>query len=317
MLGLGKNSKRDMCLLNKQYKDPTDIVISRSTNNGLNWSEPEVVVPGLYEEHRVAGNIAPIQDRTTGRLFLPFNRGNIEAWMTYSDDNGLTWFEPFEIPGVIDRSWTWVGFGPPAGIQSSSGRLLVPAYYSTSIIYDNGLLTSAYVMYSDDHGVTWKNSNRVRNAPFAFLSGILGNENQIAQFSDGRLIMNSRTLFGARIVSFSEDDGLTWSRMKRTEFLPSPAFGVEGSTLIVNIDGTDVVYYSGPNSNSSLRLDMTIFRSSDGLLWEEVTLVEIGQVGYSSLLHMHNGKIAILYGFSDTKSVFFVPGMLVLSLPIF
>lgn len=93
--------------------DATDIVLSFSENNGQNWTELQVVVPGLFEHHRVAGNIAPVQDRSTGRLWLPFNRGNIEAWTTYSDDNGRTWARPRMIDNVIEREWTWVGFGPP------------------------------------------------------------------------------------------------------------------------------------------------------------------------------------------------------------
>lgn len=291
--------------------DATDIVLKRSSDGGNTWSEVQVVVPGLYEEHRVAGNIAPIQDRATGRIFLPFNRGNIEAWITYSDDNGRTWSKPEELQNIVDPRWTWIGFGPPAGIQSSTGRLIVPAYFSESPIYDNGLISSTFVAYSDNSGETWEISAPISNGWFGSLRAVVGNENQIAQLEDGTLVMNSRTLVGDRLVTFSTDDGITWTEQRRTP-LPSPLFGVEGSTLAQTLgNGTEVLYYSGPNSDSELRLDMSIWVSFDRAeSWNVVRLVESGQVGYSSLLHTHDGRLAILYGFSKEKAIVFVPGKL-------
>ena len=289
--------------------DATDIVLKRSSDGGKSWSDVYVVVPGLHEEHRVAGNIAPVQDRTTGRLFLPFNRGNVEAWMTFSDDNGRSWSAPTLLKHIVDPRWTWIGFGPPAGIQAASGRLIVPAYFSKSLVYDNGLLSSTFIMYSDDHGETWQNSAAVSNGASGAVQGMLGNECQIVQLEDGTLLMNSRTLAGDRLVAYSRDDGDTWTEQQRTP-LPTPLFGVEGSVMVHTLpNGTEVLYYSGPNSRSEHRLDMSIWVSIDrAASWRLVRLVEPGQVGYSSLLHTHDGKIAILYGFSKEKAIVFVPG---------
>ena len=44
-----------------------------------------MVVPGEYGTHIVAGNLGIVQDEATGTIWLPFNRGNKEAWMS-SDD---------------------------------------------------------------------------------------------------------------------------------------------------------------------------------------------------------------------------------------
>ena len=191
----------------------------------------------------------------------------------------------------------------------------MPAYYSTSIIYDNGLLTNTYVMYSDDNGTTWHNSEPVANGFFSLVNGVLGNENQVVELQDGRLLMNSRTIVGGRLISYSSDDGETWTEQRRTN-LPSPLFGVQGSTLAQTLgDGSELLYYSGPDSSSEIRLDMTLFASVDaGRSWSRVLLVEAGQVGYSSLVHMQNGNIAVLYGFSEEVALLFIPGKIVLKI---
>ena len=51
--------------------DYTDIVVRKSYDMGETWSETSLVVAGLFGNHRVAGNIAPVQDRRSGRIFLP------------------------------------------------------------------------------------------------------------------------------------------------------------------------------------------------------------------------------------------------------
>ena len=78
----------------------TDLVLKRSSDSGATWDGVILVVPGGYEKHNVAGNIAIVQDRSTGRIWMPFTKGNWGFWMTYSDDDGLIWHEPYELYGL-------------------------------------------------------------------------------------------------------------------------------------------------------------------------------------------------------------------------
>nr|WP_262920003.1 sialidase family protein [Niabella hibiscisoli] len=67
-----------------------------------------------------------------------------------------------------DTSWGWYATGPGIGIQVKNGaykgRLVIPANHS----YDDpaGKIRKgpygygAHVLYSDDHGKTWKKGNR-------------------------------------------------------------------------------------------------------------------------------------------------------------
>jgi hypothetical protein len=69
---------------------------------------------------------------------------------------------------VTEPSWTWVGTGPPAGIQLSSGRLLIPAYHS-STPDDDGEFSTGHTMYSDDRGQTWKLGGTILFSLFIFV----------------------------------------------------------------------------------------------------------------------------------------------------
>ena len=62
---------------------------------------------------------------------------------------------------------------------------------------------------------------------------------------DGRLVVNSRTIFGSRAVAFSDDEGSSWTPLVEARDLPSPVFGCEGSTISVGNSST--LFYSGPN----------------------------------------------------------------------
>lgn len=74
--------------------------------------------------------------------------------ITHSEDDGVTWAPPANLSGVTDPSWTWVGTGPPASLQLASGRIVTPAYHSTTP-HDDGEVSTAHAMWSDDGGQTW------------------------------------------------------------------------------------------------------------------------------------------------------------------
>lgn len=80
-------------------------------------------------EANVVGNAAPVQDRVTGRIWLPFCRNNEQVFITFSDDDGLTWAAPTHHPLLTNPLWKWVGLGPPAGLQLGEQRMYMYMYY--------------------------------------------------------------------------------------------------------------------------------------------------------------------------------------------
>lgn len=93
--------------------DETDLVVKRSTDGGLTWGNLTVIGRphgdssklGICGNSLVVGNVAPVQLREdskhhAGRILAPHTRNNYETWVTYSDDDGVTWSEAKEIPKV-------------------------------------------------------------------------------------------------------------------------------------------------------------------------------------------------------------------------
>ena len=71
----------------------------------------------------VVGNISPLQLRNDskkhpGRILAPYTRNNFKLWITYSDDDGITWQGNKEIPNVsqtaaqpdCNRNMSYFGF---------------------------------------------------------------------------------------------------------------------------------------------------------------------------------------------------------------
>ncbi len=84
--------------------------MKRSEDNGITWSDLRV----LYTNSTanvvgVVGNAAPVQDSSTGRIWIPFCINNEIVYIMYSDDNGLTFSEPVYHPDLVLSDWKWIG----------------------------------------------------------------------------------------------------------------------------------------------------------------------------------------------------------------
>lgn len=102
-------------------KGAIDIVLRRSSDEGVTWTDEVVVVDGLGN---TAGNPAPVVDADTGDVLLLFCRNPADSayprtvFLTRSSDDGVTWDEPVEITSSV--SCYFVLFNPlNFGIQSS------------------------------------------------------------------------------------------------------------------------------------------------------------------------------------------------------
>ena len=77
-----------------------------------------------------------------------------------STDDGATWSPPREITQSVGH----FAAGPGIGIQLSSGRLVIPGYSKAG----------SRVIFSDDHGQTWRAGAPVKNKGC--------NESQVVEF---------------------------------------------------------------------------------------------------------------------------------------
>ncbi len=271
-----------------------DVVLRRSEDHGATWGPTRVV---WEDAGNTCGNPCPVVDRDTGTIWLLLthnlgqdserdieegrSRGTRTVWVSRSDDDGLEWSKPVEITKDVKKpGWTWFATGPGVGIQARGGRLVVPCDAKEA----GGRKGVSLVLYSDDHGKEWHPGGGV---------GDTFGESQVAELSDGRLLLNMRNMNSPRRergVATSADGGLTWSEPRYDPALVEP---VCQASLMAG--GPGLLLFSNPASAKS-RVRMTVRLSrDDGKTWPAALELHPGPSAYSSLAVLADGRIGCLY----------------------
>jgi len=264
------------------------------------------------EGRNVCGNPCVVQDRETGTTFLlmTWNRGEDgegkiisgrskdvrRPYICYSNDEGKTWSKPKNLSETCRESnWTWYATGPGVGIQLKrgphKGRLVVPCDH----IVAGGRDYHSHVIYSDDHGATWKIGGSVPDKTTS--------ECQVVELVDGTLYMNIRNHFRKtyrRAVSLSKDGGMTWSKPYHDQTLITPHCHASVIRYSHTSDhAKNRLLFSNP-ANEKKRFNMTVRVSYDeGKTWPVARQIFDGYSGYSSLTVLPNGDIGCLYNAGD------------------
>ena len=294
-----------------------DLIMTRSFDNGTTWEPIRVV---RNDGLNACGNPCPVVDRETGTVFLVHthnygfeheseiikgtSQGTRRVWVTGSSDEGETWTEPVEITASTKApNWTWYATGPGVGIQLASGRLIVPCDHTEAKTY----FSKAHVIYSDDHGDTWRLGGTV---DANFLA-----EPQVVELADGTLMLNCRNcdsrLFFVmpfptidhvthfRTVVTSANGGLSWGEAYQDPVLTEPGFhGCQESILrytTMKSHGRNRLLFSYP-AGRERREKMTVRLSYDeGITWPIARMIDPGPSGYSCLAILSDGTIACLH----------------------
>ncbi len=271
-----------------------DLVLRRSSDGGATWGPLQVA---WDDAENTCGNPCPVVDRDTGTIWLLLthnlgrdserqiveekSQGSRTAWVSRSDDDGLTWSTPFEITKDVKKpDWTWFATGPGVGIQLKNGRLVVPC----DCKYALGKKGSSLVILSDDHGKSWRAGGAV---------GDTFGESQVAELSDGRLMLNMRNMNSPRRergVATSADGGLTWSEASYDPALIEPV--CQASLLH---GGPELLLFSNPASTKG-RVQMTVRLSrDDGKTWPVSKELYAGPSAYSCLAVLGDGQVGCLF----------------------
>lgn len=281
-----------------------DTVLKRSRDGGKTWSPLQVV---LDEGTNTLGNPCPVVDQKTGTIWLLFTRNlgedtekeirsgtskaSRECWVTHSTDDGHTWSKPVDITATTKAAdWTWYATGPGIGIQLRSGRLLIPCDHA---VRGTDMLRS-HVIYSDDHGATWKRGGVV---------GDYTNECQAAELADGTVMINMRSYHrkNRRAIATSRDGGETWSEIKLDPALIEPV--CQAGLLRYPRDKKskeNLLLFSNPASTK--REKLTVRLSPDGgATWPYSRVLHAGPAAYSCLTPLPRGEAGCLYERGETS----------------
>ena len=277
---------------------PTDMVLKRSADGGKTWSATQVLIRG--EASEAIMNPCPVVDAATGSIVLVctnahrIEHGHHRHLMITSKDDGTTWSKPVDLGTRITPYDDTFVSGPGVGIQTKSGRLIIPGYTGK---YEGKTRTGLYsrVLYSDDHGRSWTMGRKV---------SAYTNECQVVELTDGKLMLNMRENTGqsCRAVATSEDGGQTWSEPYWDRALnecPCQASFIRYTHAETH--GRSRLLFANPDVSGQRygvvkRTRMTVRLSYDeGKTWPAGKLIHPGPSSYSSLVRLPDGDVGLVY----------------------
>jgi sialidase-1 len=277
-----------------------DLLLRRSSDGGRTWGDLELVHEEGGTRPVTIGNPCPVVDRSTGTIWLAFCRNNTDVFVTSTTDDGRTWAAPRAITeSVKEPTWGWYATGPGVGIQMKGGphpgRLVIPCDHGETVA--GRRVMSSHVIYSDDHGRSWRLGGTVDRHT---------DECQVVELPGGELLINMRNYWGRdggrpergnmRAVARSGDGGETWSAPEFDATLIEPI--CQASLIAVDApDGADgpTLIFSNPASKEARR-NMTVRVSRDGgKSWPVAIPVDPGPSAYSCMAALPDGGIGLLY----------------------
>ncbi len=270
----------------KERNPDVCIWVSRKPKGSDSWTAPQMVADGVFSDTlRKACWNPVIYQNPNGELQIYFKIGESVSdwtgWVVKSKDGGKTWSkrEPLQENYL----------GPVKNKPIiNEGRLIAP----TSVEKGGWRL---YFEYSDDMGKTWKRTDFVEAD-----SGVLAIQPSIMKLKDGRLAAVARTRSEHIGITYSSDNGETWSKLRLID-TPNNNSGLDAITLT---DGRHVLICNdkpipkGINNGKGLRTPLSLLISDDGENWKHwITLEDspVSQYSYPSIIQTADGHLHCIY----------------------
>ena len=197
------------------YKDHNSAVLVKriSYDKGVTWSEEEDFIGGESLMNVMSASLLLLPDERIALFYLVKNSTeDCYPVVRFSDDKGTTWTAP---KNCIKPFKGYYVMNNARAVLLSTGRIILPV---ASYTFSGGVLNSQGTIrcfYSDDGGMTWKVGNSLPK------QDIIAQEPGIIELLDGRLLMYMRTDQGVQYFSYSQNEGVTWSKAENST-LKSP-----------------------------------------------------------------------------------------------
>jgi len=277
-----------------------------SSDGGKTWTKDDVVIleqTGGFNDMSVSllrlknGSIA---------LFYAHKNSMLDCRpvMRISTDEGKTWGKGIEC--ITDEVGYYV-LNNDRVIQLKDGRLIMAVALHNLPHYEKPNWNGHIMCYiSDDSGATWRRSKSVLAPVDERDRRLIAQEPGLVELRDGRLMMFIRSNAGSQLISYSSDNGETWSGAQRSNIISpvSPAtierIPETGDLLLAwnNHDQVD-------DQHKGKRTPFTVAISKDdGKTWSSIKTLEDDPNGWYCYIAMDfiNGHVLLGHCAGDRRS---------------
>jgi len=275
-----------------------DVTIWFARHDRSGWHRPVSVADGRTADGKRFPTWNPVLFQPAGQplhLFYRVGPNPREWWgmVITSDDGGRHWSAPRRLPdGVL---------GPIKNkpVVTPGGAWLAPSSREEGTPEHNRWFIR--MERSTDAGRTWQVEPAIPSP-----MGIEAIQPSVLAFSDRRLELVARTRQGALAMSWSRDDGRSWSPLAAID-LPNPNAGTDAVTLA---DGRQLIVYNHsahwpdrPGDGPRYPLDVAL--SGDGIRWHHVLTLESKPrpdgYAYPAVIQTRDGLVHVSYTWNRTR----------------
>ncbi|MBD3674679.1 MAG: exo-alpha-sialidase [Planctomycetaceae bacterium] len=195
----------------------------QSSDGGLTWTNKDrVEVPNEGGFNIMSVSLLRLEDSRIALFYLRKNSlDDCRPVFRLSADETKTWSEPHEIISEADIGYYVLN--NDRAVQLKNGRLILPLAQHVAPDWEKWTAAAkAVCYYSDDAGTSWTRSQQV---PPAKEKSVIIQEPGVVELKDGRLMMFSRTNAGSQFVSYSSNEGKSWTAWEASDIISprSPA----------------------------------------------------------------------------------------------
>jgi sialidase-1 len=256
-----------------------------STDGGRTWGDKYTLVENDGGCNVMEVNFLRLKNGDIALFHCQKNSEMVDCRiiMRTSSDEGKTWVNPKQ----LSPDGKYTGLTNGRSIRLRSGRIVLEAWEGDY----------CYCVLSDDDGITWRDSQRVKPAGGACW------ENACIELKDGRVLMLIRTGQGGQYKSISTDGGETWS-----EPVPSPLVGTAAPVSISRVPGTgDILAIWNNNPGAKNRNPLTSAISKDeGETWINIRNIEDNPDdawAYPAVTWIANRALVTYFNYKDGLSL--------------
>lgn len=296
----------------EHYAADGDVVMLRSKDGGKTWNDPQIITAIKDVDEREGCGIQ-LKDGTilvgvfyndnylpsgvynwNGAVKLPqLNRPRLGTHFITSKDNGKTW----SVPKFLDiKGMPFTGVEGPtdAPIEMPDGSIIM-GVIGYGINGDSKNIGSV-LLKSTDKGSSWKYVSTIAGDPGGKLGAFV--EPGIVRTKTGRIIagLRSGAPEGALWMTYSDDDGKTWTPVVKTDMIGHPV------DLIQLADGRIMATYGIREGRHTTPGGIrACFSNDNGKTWDINTEVQIRNdffnwdIGYPESIQMKDGRILTVY----------------------